>query len=321
MSGKTTQYAARRARCRQTAGYAGAGLLLLLLVLLSGCPFDKAYHVYYEGNDNTDGFPPVDSEVYAPGDTAIVLAKPQGLKKGELRFLGWNWSGSNTRFQSGDTITIGHGDVWFYAAWEDDPNYSPYTYTDAETGGVKITKYSPYNKNDSPLVIPNNLDKKPVTVIGEGAFANAYLDSVTLPNQLQIIESKAFTGNWFETITIPDTVRSIGKLAFEGSSLRTLTLGSNLKTIDDYAFDGNYLTDLILPDSVSSLGEGAFYDNKLTTIKIGDKVTIESDTSLGTYGASFRSCYMGHNSAAGVYLYNAGSWEGPFTLTGQDNEK
>jgi hypothetical protein len=311
---KPIKYAARP--IRRTAGplYWGAGLLSLLL--LAGCPlFNEVYHVYYDGNGNTAGFPPVDSKTYAPGNTAIALAKPEGLKNGSLEFLGWHQPGNDTPFQSGDTIYIGYGDIFLYALWEDDPDHSPYEYTvDSQTGGVTITRYNPYNTFTGAITIPDKLDDKPVTVIGDGAFAGAYLSAIVLPQHLEVIGSKAFAGNWLDTIIIPDTVKSIGKLAFQNSSLRNISLGSGLESIDDYAFDGCSLTVLFLPEKVKIMGEGAFYNNDLASLEISDNVDIQSDTSLGTYGASFRRHYQDENSAAGVYFYihTSDSWRGPF---------
>jgi hypothetical protein len=315
MMRKFMRYTAKSVR--RGGGGLGAGLgLLFLIFLLSGCPiihYDESYHVYYDGNNNTGGSAPVDPEVYFPGDTAVVLAKPADLKKGDLAFLGWKRSGSDSPLQAGDTISIGYESVWLYAWWEGDPHYRPYEYAeDLQNGGVMITRYSPL-EGVWDLIIPNTLDGRLVTAIGEAVFSGYYsLDSVVLPGQLVVIGNKAFAGTGMGHITIPDTVESIGKLAFQSSYLEGLSLGSGLEIIDDYAFDNNRLKALFLPENVRTLGEGAFAGNSLDVIEIGDNVTIESNTSLGTYGAAFRSYYTARNSQAGVYLYKSGAWEGPY---------
>jgi hypothetical protein len=301
----------------RSCGLLSAGAGLLCLLLLAGCPyFNEAYRVCYEGNNHTEGFPPVDSKVYLPGETAIVLEKPESLKKGNLAFLGWQRSGSSVPVQPGEKLSIGYEHIWLYAWWEDDPDQIRYAYAaDSRTGGIIITKYFPSENYSPTFAIPNELDGKPVTVIGEGAFANASLSNVVLPNQLAIIENRAFAGNWLNKVVIPDTVASIGKLAFQNVYLDTLALGSGVESIGDYAFEGNYLTALLLPESVTSLGEGAFSGNNLATIEIGGNIAIKNDTALGLYGAAFRSYYESKNSQAGVYLYNSnsGSWKGPYS--------
>jgi hypothetical protein len=290
--------------------------LLSLLFLFPGCPpYVASYRVYYDGNAHTEGSPPVDSRIYSPGDTAVVLAKPENLKKGTLNFLGWRQSGFDTLLQAGDEINIAYAHVVLYAWWEDDPEHSLYEYTvDPLTGGALITRYFPYEAYFPSLIIPTTLGDLPVTAIGEEAFAGGYYrEGVVLPDQLVVIGNKAFAETFILTITIPDTVKSIGKLAFQNSYLESLSLGSGLEFIDDYAFDGNYLTALFLPANVSSLGEGAFSGNKLASIEIGGQVTLKNDTSLGIYGASFRSYYAAQNSQAGVYLYDSGAWRGPYS--------
>jgi hypothetical protein len=288
--------------------------LLLLLSLFAGCPiYEEHYYVSYDGNNNSDGFPPVDSRAYFPGETAVVLAKPEGLRKGKLEFLGWRMSGNGSPLQAGDIINIDHGDVWLYAWWQDDPEYDPFDYVvHPETGGVMITRYYQYSGYIRPSVIPDTLDDKPVTVIGEGVFAGVSFDNLTLPAQLVIIGNKAFAGGWFGNITIPDTVTTIGKLAFQNTFIENLSLGKGLETIDDYAFDGSRLTVLFLPENVKTIGEGAFSGNELASIEIGGNVTIKSETSMGIYGASFLKHYQDNGSRAGVYIYNSGVWKGPY---------
>jgi hypothetical protein len=313
MAQKLTHYMAKA--LRRKGGVLGPGLgLLFLLPLLLGCPIVNSYHVYYDGNYNTAGLPPVDSQVYFSGDTAYILPKPEDLKKGALNFLGWRQSGYNSPRQPGETISIGYTDVWLYAWWEDDPDNTPYEYAaDSLTGGVIITKYVRYVQNISDLTIPSTLDGHPVTAIGEGAFADTYyLDSIVLPGQLVSIGNKAFAGSGIRYIVIPNTVRSIGKLAFQNAYLERIDLGKGLQFIDDYAFDNNSLTALYLPDTIESVGEGAFSGNKLASIEIGGNVTIKNDTSLGEYGAAFRAYYRDHGSQAGAYLYNSSAWKGPY---------
>jgi hypothetical protein len=291
-------------------------MALFMLPLLLGCPvYDKSYHVYYDGNDNTEGYPPVDSNVYFAKDTAVILERPEGLKKGTLKFLGWRRAGVETPLWPGGSIEIGYEDVWLYAWWEDDPNHVPYEYADhpdPAIGGVIITKY--YTTHNWTISLPSTLDDKPVTAIGEGVFADMYFDKITLPSQLKIIGNKAFAGSYINKIAIPDTVTTIGKLAFQKASLETVTLGSGLEFIGDYAFDNNHLAVLFLPAATKSVGEGAFYGNDIVSIEIGALVTIANETSMGIHGASFRKYYHEKDSADGVYLYNTsrGVWQGPY---------
>ena len=136
--------------------------LLALLFLLPGCPiFQGIYRVYYDGNGNTGGYPPVDSTVYSLGDEAVILDKSADLKKGNLDFLGWQRIGNNAPLQAGDRISI-DSDVFLYAWWENDPEAPPYEPEEDPSGGVIITGYIGYNYGSYIVVIPETLDEKPV---------------------------------------------------------------------------------------------------------------------------------------------------------------
>ncbi|MDR1325222.1 MAG: leucine-rich repeat domain-containing protein [Treponema sp.] len=290
--------------------------LLVLLCSLSGCPiYDESYHVFYDGNLNTSGNAPVDSKVYFPGDMATVLDKPSDLKKRNLEFLGWRQRGNEVPLKKGERISIGYEDVWLYAWWKDDLDNNPYTYiTDpGNDGGVIISSYTSYGGYESPVVIPDTLDNKPVTGIGEGAFSNLYISGVKLPSHLKTIGDKAFAETWLDKLVIPDTVVSIGGLAFQNSRISSLTIGSGLTSIGDYAFDGNRLTALFLPESVNSIRKGAFYNNAIVSVEIGSNVAIENGSAMGTNGASFLSFYTDKGKQAGVYLFNNDKWNGPYT--------
>jgi hypothetical protein len=292
----------------------------VLVSLLSGCPvYSGAYQVYYDGRGHTGGDLPVDSKVYYSGGQAVVMDGSH-LEKGNLKFLGWSWVGSDSLLQGGDKIVI-YGDVWLLAEWENDPEASPYTYSDDPSGrGVIITGYVPYPPYPPygyepgvriPEKLPDAATGKPVIGIGEAAFADIYLESLTLPGGLEFIGNKAFSGSWLKQVKIPDSVKTIGKLAFQNSGLSDLTLGSGLESIGDYAFDGNALAALFLPARCVSLGEGAFSGNPLKTIEIGADVLISNDTALGIYGARFKAYYIEGGSRAGIYLYKNDTWEGP----------
>jgi hypothetical protein len=77
--------------------------------------------------------------------------------------------------------------------------------------------------------------------IGDYAFSStSSLVDITLPSGLLYIGNRAFDNSGLESITIPDSVLSIGEYAFNNNaSLEELVLGTGLTYIGQYAFTEN----------------------------------------------------------------------------------
>ncbi|MBT9771955.1 MAG: leucine-rich repeat domain-containing protein [Coprococcus sp.] len=108
-----------------------------------------------------------------------------------------------------------------------------------------------YFGSDSKVDIPAELGGKPVTEIGEWAFA--YYSSLT-------------------EVTIPEGVTSIRAFAFRScSSLTKATISEGVTSIGDSAFAYcSSLTEVTIPKSVTSIEFFAFYDcGALTTVHYG----------------------------------------------------
>lgn len=82
-----------------------------------------------------------------------------------------------------------------------------------QNGEVIITGYK---GKDTEVVIPPEIEGKPVTSIGMDAFNNCIsLTSVTIPESVTSIGEGAFDGcSSLTTVTIPDSVTSISACAF-----------------------------------------------------------------------------------------------------------
>ena len=85
-----------------------------------------------------------------------------------------------------------------------------YTYDVRDDGTIEITKY---NGSASNLNIPSTIDGKQVSYIGSDSFrGNKYLNSVTIPDSVKVIQPRAFA---------------------ECSNLSTLKFGKNVEKIYD----------------------------------------------------------------------------------------
>ena len=110
-------------------------------------------------------------------------------------------------------------------------------------GTVEITGYA---GNSATCVIPDEIDGKKVTKIGENAFRDrTELTSVTIPDGVTYIVDCAFFGcTLLETVTIPNSVTDICWRAFyDCVSLKEVTIPASVTNIQDYAFGYYYDSD------------------------------------------------------------------------------
>lgn len=119
-------------------------------------------------------------------------------------------------------------------------------YTPAYTLGLSYTLINDKSEylvgigtaTDRDIVIPAERGGIPVTGIGNGAFSDSAVRSVTIPKSVTEIRDYAFEDCAFlESIVIPDSVRYIGNFAFYNcNSLQKITVGKGVELINDRAF-------------------------------------------------------------------------------------
>jgi hypothetical protein len=143
---------------------------------------------------------------------------------------------------------------------------------DFEMDGETLVKYRGNARN---IIIPED-----VTVIGENAFSDKGMISVTIPSSVTSIRVGAFSGcKGLTSIAIPSSVTSIREMTFYESGLTNIIIPSSVISIGRSAFERCDLTSVTIPSSVISIGEQAFYlCTNLTSVTIPKSVTsIESE--------------------------------------------
>ncbi|MFC4598740.1 InlB B-repeat-containing protein [Cohnella hongkongensis] len=143
--------------------------------------------------------------------------------------------------------------------------------------GVTITGRN--KKMVRNVVIPDTIHGKPVTEIGEGAFAGNplipgnQLLSVMIPDSVTKIAANAFRSNQLASVQLPSGIKSIGEGAFEHNLLTNVTIPDSLTEIGAAVFANNQLVGVTIPDSVTEIGASAFMNNQLDRVTIPDSVT------------------------------------------------
>ena len=210
----------------------------------------------------------------------------------------FNW---RDRIEEGGVI---YGDFWYKV----------------NRGTVRIIRYEgPGGK----VIIPQEINGKPVTAIGAYAFRETELTDVTIPDTITFIGIGAFTSNQLSTIIIPPGVTGIhsgirGCCIFEcgvfaDNKLNNLVIPDSVTFIGSHAFFHNQLIEITIPDSVRTIDYSAFFENQLTQITIGAGVDIGFVTlgfkilgfknfDLGAFGSGFEAFYYNISGRqAGTY--------------------
>lgn len=137
-----------------------------------------------------------------------------------------------------------------------------------------ITDYNHLDPNcPSDVVIPEEINEIPVTIIGNNAFKFKNLTSVVIPEGVTTINSQSFYYNRLESIEIPNSVTSIGYQAFSSNGMTNLDLGNGVQQILWNAFDNNLLTNVSFPNSLTEIYSNAFTDNQLNSITFGNNIS------------------------------------------------
>lgn len=115
-----------------------------------------------------------------------------------------------------------------------DIEYFDYEIMDT-TGTVRITGYS---GPDQDVIIPQTIEKRKVTVIGEEAFyKNEVIRSVVVPNGVVTIEKSAFSKSSLKEVELPDSLITIEYAAFYDVGVEEVDIPESVENIDSLNFE------------------------------------------------------------------------------------
>jgi uncharacterized repeat protein (TIGR02543 family) len=220
----------------QGIAYASGSTLVMgsvSVILYAQWLFVPTYSVTYNGNGNTGGSAPVDSQKYASGETVTVLGLGNLIRSG-YGFAGWNTiaGGSGSERPSGSSFAMPAANVVLYAQWSNllvsAPTFSPIggTYTGTQT--VSMASTTPgasirfTRDGNPPSESDGTLYTEPISVSSTQTIkAIAYKSGMTSSS----ISSATFvlSGNGGIVITDPWTPT----ITFSGQS-STITFGGSM---------------------------------------------------------------------------------------------
>ena len=137
----------------------------------------------------------------------------------------------------------------------------------------KSVRITGYTGNLKSIDIPEHINGRVVISIGDWAFGNKKLTSVTIPGSVTSIGYYAFANNDLASVTLQNGLTSIGRGAFEVNKLTTLIIPESVTFIDSWAFQFNHISSLTIFEGVTTIGIRAFANNQLTSATIPESVT------------------------------------------------
>jgi hypothetical protein len=156
----------------------------------------------------------------------------------------------------------------------DTPTSGEATLTDLADGSINVI-------DNIPGRVIFNSKSYTVTSIGDRAFKDKNLTSVTIPEGIINIGTEAFSNNKLTSLDIPSSATNIKGFAFSNNTLDSVTLPSNATRIwEGVFFDNRTLTSIIIPDSVLTIERSAFKNTGLTSVTIPNNVTTIEESAF-----------------------------------------
>ncbi len=306
------------------------------------------------------------SEVFAPShylprDNQTEIGSPIGsmiLDTGTFTESGTTihnyrlrmWVDENTSIPSGESRKYGvrinvYAKQDIIATPVEDPLLKNFTF-DKTTG--TITGYSDTALKD--VVIPDKIGGVAVTSIGDFAFANQNLTSITIPSTVTSIGKGAFNNNQVsdsegfiykrnadgsidnstivsyagakkDNVVIPNGVTTIGDSAFQSVGLNSVTFPESLTSIGVSSFQSNNLTTVTLPKNVKTIGTNAFADNPLIEIsnQTGKDFTWSTITGKDNVTVTVPLKEPNNKNITAIYQYDQTKDSSTFCVTGEES--
>lgn len=273
--------------------------------------YAKPSSITYDGNGNTGGKVPVDSNLYAQGMSVVVRANVGVLVKTSFTFAGWNTAadGTGASYAGGETFVMGATNATLYAKWTQNPTYSVVYSGNGNTGGTVPTDSNAYEQGANVTVSANtgslaktsftfagwntSSDGQGTTYAGGETFkiatANDTLFAVWTQNATYTV---TYNGNGSTAGTVPGDAN-----AYEQGASVTVKANTGSLARTGYTFAGwNTAID----------GSGTAYSGGATFMMGNANVNLYA---VWTQNATYAVTYNGNGSTAGAPPTDANAYE------------
>ncbi len=146
----------------------------------------------------------------------------------------------------------------------------------------KYIEITEYKGTETDVVVPAEIDGKPVKVIGTLCFYRDYtVETLVIPEGVETIENTAFYYcTSLRRVKLPDSCVSYGERLFSWcTSLETITIPAGMTVIPKLAFNNcTSLAEIVWNDKVTDIGVRAFsWCTSLTEVTLPESVLTVDD--------------------------------------------
>lgn len=203
--------------------------------------------------------------------TALLLCIPLCACNGSIITTVKGYLGQDTEEKPAGYIETKENDLYVYDVFK------------------KYIEITEYKGTETDVVVPAEIDGKPVKVIGSLCFYREYtMETLVIPEGVETIENTAFYYcTALRRVKLPDSCVSYGERLFSWcTSLETVTIPAGMTSVPNYAFNScTSLSEIVWNDSITDIGVRAFsFCTSLTEVTLPQSVQRVEDYAFYNCG-------------------------------------
>jgi uncharacterized protein (TIGR02145 family)/uncharacterized repeat protein (TIGR02543 family) len=303
--------------------YAGGSTLLMgsadvvLYAQFTTCPTSK---IVYNGNGNTGGTVPADSNNYIVASTVTVKENSGLLSKTGATFAGWNTApdGSGTAYAVGATFSMGSSNITLYARWKQQSTFTITYNGNTNTAGAAPVDPANYEPGTAVTVKGNtgNMVKASYTFTGWNTASDGS-GIIYIPGSTFKIETDVtLYARWTQQQTLTITYNGNGNTSGTAPVDPNLYENGMTATVKDNT--GN-----MVKTGSTFTGWNTAADGSGTAYAAGATFPMGSATitlyAVWTTKPTFTVTYNGNTNTDGTVPADANKYENGATVTVKDN--